>query len=83
MPILDFKCDKCHIEKELLVGSHIVNDSDDYKCSCGGTFQKLFTPSSIPSDVLGGYDYAYGRKSGMTNQTHKANYLADDNVSPY
>jgi putative FmdB family regulatory protein len=81
MPMYDYKCSKCLKVEEILIGSHVT--SEDLNCECGGTFERLFTPSKIPSEVMGGYDYQYGKKSNMNSTNHKANWLSDSSVSPY
>lgn len=83
MPLFDYECKSCKATKEILTGSHITIDNSVFNCSCGGKFEQVFTPSELDFDVPGGYYDTYVRQAKLQNPTHKANYLADDSVSPY
>lgn len=76
-PPKDLKCPNV-IEKE-------CKDGKKRKYKCKGTLEKLFTSSGrVGIDVIGGYDYQYGKKAWKKNlsRAEQASVIAGD-MNPY
>jgi len=86
MPFFNFKCSECGEINEILVGSTVGSDSGKKCPSCGAedALEKLFSVSGVSGEVIGGYEYEYGKKSWKRNgsQIDKAAILSGDK-DPY
>ncbi len=66
MPYFDYKCNKCEFTKEFLVSSTLSGAVAPTECpECGGTdcMDKQFSTKGVSGEVVGGYEYQYGKKS--------------------
>ncbi len=86
MPLRVYKCNKCSYEKEYIIGS-TTGETEPTECpECGeiDSMEKQFGMSGISGDVVGGYDYTYGKKAWKRNKSvaEKASILAGDS-DPY
>jgi len=59
MPIFDYSCERCNLEKEVLQ----VHDASEWimLCECGGLFRKM-APQSAPS-----FELRYNNKTDMVD----------------
>ena len=83
MPLYNYKCPECGKIEEILVGNTITPTKP--LCSeCDNEMNKIFSVSGISSDVVGGYDYEYGKKAWKRNKTdvEKAAIISGD-MDPY
>lgn len=66
MPNFNYTCNKCGFTKEYLVSKTIASAKAPTECpECGETdcMEKQLSVSGITGEVVGGYDYEYGKKS--------------------
>jgi len=86
MPFFDYKCNKCGVVTEYLVGSTTgtPEPTDCPDCGTTNSMTKQFSMTGISSDVVGGYDYEYGKKSWKrtASMSDKAAILSGDK-DPY
>jgi len=86
MPLFNYKCDKCKIIGEFLVGATIDGSEpiDCPECGAKGSMKKQFSMQGISGEVVGGYEYEYGKKSWKRTATlsEKAAILAGEK-DPY
>jgi hypothetical protein len=71
MPMLDYKCSKCGFVDEYYTGPNYKNDIPEKCPSCNeGVLEKQFPNCSrVGVDVLGGYEYQYGKKAYKKKMT--------------
>ena len=86
MPMRIFKCSKCEHEIELIVGATTgaKAPTDCPECEEKDCMEMQFSMRGITGEVVGGYDYEYGKKSWKRNSTmaEKAGILSGDK-DPY
>ena len=86
MPMFVFKCSKCGFSDEFLVGATTGSKSPETcpQCSENNSMEKQMSMSGISGEVVGGYDYEYGKKSWRKTGTlaDKASIIAGDK-DPY
>jgi ssDNA-binding Zn-finger/Zn-ribbon topoisomerase 1 len=66
----DYICDKCNFTDEYSTNKSVPKDMQPpEKCpKCQeGTMIRQFSPSGQSFDVIGGYDYTYGKKAWKKN----------------
>jgi len=65
MPFFDYKCKSCNVVTEYLVGATTGTPEpiDCPDCGAKNSMEKQFSMSGISGEVVGGYDYEYGKKS--------------------
>jgi len=85
MPMIDFKCNACGFTDEYIIGATTQEKPPEVCPSCGkGTMEKQFSAQGQAFDVVGGYDYVYGKKS-YTKQSaeQRSTYLTKDRNGKY
>ena len=86
MPIRNFKCVKCGFVKEYIIGATTGTKPPTECPECGESdcMEKQFGMSGISGDVVGGYDYEYGKKAWKRNSSEmeKASILSGES-DPY
>ena len=86
MPFFNYKCNKCDKVGEFLVGSTngAPVPTDCPECGAENCMEKQFSMDGIGGEVVGGYEYEYGKKSWKRNasQIDKASILSGDK-NPY
>ncbi len=86
MPFFNYKCKECEKVGEFLVGTTIgtPEPTDCPECGAEASMTKLFSVAGIGGEVVGGYEYEYGKKSWKrtASMTEKAGILAGDR-NPY
>ncbi len=86
MPMFKYKCSECETIIETIVGStNGASEPTDCKsCDAKNTMQKQFSMDGISGDVVGGFDYQYGKKAWKKGKTmqQKAAVLSGD-ANPY
>lgn len=85
MPIIDFKCNACGHTDEFVVGATVENQVPEVCPVCGkGQMEKQFSVSGQNFDVIGGYDYEYGKKSFIKQSPEqRAKYLTKNENGSY
>jgi putative FmdB family regulatory protein len=66
MPNFNYTCSKCGFTKEYLVSTTIENAIAPIQCpECEEIYcmEKQFSVAGITGEVVGGYEYEYGKKS--------------------
>jgi len=87
MPLFDFKCDHCGVVQEFSTNSSLPKSmqvpENCPKCNTG-KLVKQFSVSGQSFDVVGGYDYEYGKKAWKKNKSvsEQADILTGDKT-PY
>ena len=84
MPLFDFKCTECGFTDEYSTNKSLPKDMrpPDVCPKCGnGKMEKQFSTQGQSFDVVGGFEYEYGKKNRKAKQ--RADYLAGDAPSPY
>ena len=80
MPFYNYKCTKCEFEKEYMIGATTGTKPPTECPECGeqDCMEKQFNMKGISGEVVGGYDYEYGKKSWKRNKSamEQANILA-------
>jgi len=86
MPFFNYKCSECEFMDEFMVGGCKGSPEPTTcpECSATDTMEKQFSMGGISGEVVGGYEYEYGKKSWHKNASsiHKAAILAGD-CDPY
>jgi len=86
MPFYNFKCTKCGYENEFMVGGPTGKKEPTIcpECQEENTMEKQFSMSGISGEVVGGYEYEYGKKSWKRTASpmKQAGILSGD-VDPY
>lgn len=86
MPNYNYKCTECGFSKDYLIGSTTGGEAPTEcpECGVGGAMVKQFSMTGISGEVVGGYDYTYGKKSWKRNKSagEQASILAGDS-DPY
>ena len=86
MPIYNYKCNKCGVVGEYIIGATVGVEppTDCPECGAKESMEKLLSMNGISSDVIGGYDYEYGKKAWKKNKSaaEKAAIIAGDK-DPY
>ena len=86
MPLYNYKCTECEIIGEFLIGATTgtPEPTDCPECTAKDSMKKVFSMQGISGEVVGGYEYEYGRKSWKrtASATEKAGILAGDK-DPY
>ena len=86
MPFFNYKCKECEKVGEYLVGptTGTPEPTDCPECGKEGTMSKVFSASGVSGEVVGGYEYEYGKKSWKRtgSMTDRAGILAGDK-DPY
>ena len=86
MPIFNYKCSECSAENEFLVGATTGGKAPTECPECGAKdcMEKQFSASGISGEVVGGYEYEYGKKAWKKNLSpmEQAGVLAGDR-DPY
>jgi hypothetical protein len=83
MAIHDYECDKCKFKEEFIISPSVIDPIPENcpKCS-DGKLVKLFPKCNrVGVDVLGGYDYEYGKKAykkRMSDQEYAGCLVKDD-----
>ena len=87
--IFDFKCEKCDFKEEYFVSKSLPKEllPPETCPKCGGKLVKVTDASSfsgISNDVIGGYDYQYGKKAWRKNLSveEQASVLTGD-IDPH
>lgn len=87
MPMFDFKCNNCGFVKEYSTNKSLPKNMwPPKKCpECNkGELEKQFSVNGQSFDVIGGFEYQYGRYAKTPeNQTRRVDYLSDRTNSPY
>lgn len=84
MPLIDFKCMKCGYIDEFIIGPTVSEQPPKNCKKCNGKMEQQLSVSNISSDVVGGYDYQYGKKSWTKQSPEKrAEYLVPDAAGRY
>ena len=86
MPFYNYKCSECGFMDEFLVGS-TTGSSEPKQCpQCGenDVMEKQLSMNGISGEVVGGYEYEYGKKAWKRNAStvEKAAILTGDK-DPY
>lgn len=83
MPIYDYECKKCGYTEEMIVpNSEVKENGDCPECGMGKLEQKF--SGQIAFDVVGGYDYQYGKKSYVKQSPEqRAKYLVKNEAGRY
>ncbi len=80
MPFFNYKCTKCEHTDEFLVGNTTGNTAptDCPVCEEKDCMEKTTSYDGVSGEVVGGYEYNYGRKSWKRTGTmaEKAGILA-------
>ena len=86
MPFYNYKCNECGVIGEYLVGATNGAPAPVDCPECGATdcMEKQFSMNGISGEVVGGYDYEYGKKAWKKNKSpmEKASILAGQS-DPY
>lgn len=94
MPTYDYMCRVCSFVNEYCTNKSMpksMQPPEDGKCPrCGAgdvanpAMEKQFSPTGISFDVIGGYDYQYGKKAWKKNMNtlDQAKVLAGEK-NPY
>lgn len=87
MPTFDYKCKECGFTAEYCTNKSVPPSmKPPEKCpECNkGKMEKLFSATGQSVDVIGGYDYQYGKKAWKKNlsQTDQAKVLSGE-IDPY
>jgi putative FmdB family regulatory protein len=87
MPIFNFKCDKCNYIDEYIITPALAEGKAPDVCpKCKeGKMEKLFSPPHTIPDIIGGYDYLYGKKAWKRNMSlsDQAKVIAKDENGKY
>jgi len=69
MPNYDYKCNKCGFTDEYIIGKTMAEGKEPDVCpKCNeGKMERQFSPTKAEADVIGGYDYIYGKKNWKRN----------------
>lgn len=66
MPMYNFKCKECDFLDEFCEGTNVPKNLKPPevcpKCK-KGKLERQFSPQGISFDVIGGFDYTYGKKN--------------------
>jgi len=86
MPSYTYKCNRCGFLDDFIVGA-TTGMSEPKRCpSCEAvdSMEKQFSMKGISGEVVGGYEYQYGKKAWKRNMSSmdKASVLAGDK-DPY
>lgn len=75
MALRDYKCDKCGYTEEFIFSPSVEAPEIPEVCpKCSeGKFEYSFNPGSFSFDVIGGYDYTYGKKSNLRGKSDMEN----------
>ncbi len=87
MAIADYKCEKCKKMYEYNSSFSVpksLQPPKDMKCpDCTGDLEKQFS-GKISFDVIGGYEYQYGKKNWKKNLSKDdTTKVLNDNKPPY
>ena len=86
MPIRNYKCTECGVVGEYIIGATtgIEPPVDCPECGAKDCMEKQFSMAGISGEVVGGYDYEYGKKSWKRSASSmdRAAILAGDK-DPY
>ena len=65
MPFFNYKCKECGVVGEYLVGSttDAPTPTDCPECEASDCMEKQFSVAGVSGEVVGGYEYEYGKKS--------------------
>jgi putative FmdB family regulatory protein len=65
MPNYTYKCDACGFTNDYIVGGVNGKSAPTLCTSCNAenTMKKQFSAKGVSGEVVGGFDYEYGRKS--------------------
>ena len=75
MALRDYKCDKCGYTEEFIFSPSVSAPVIPEVCpQCNeGKLEYFFSAGNISFDVIGGYDYVYGKKSNLRGKSDMAN----------
>lgn len=65
MPMYTYKCSECGFSDDFIVGATTGGEApkDCPECDAKDCMEKQFSMGGISGEVVGGYDYEYGKKS--------------------
>jgi putative FmdB family regulatory protein len=80
-----FKCNSCGFSDEFVFGGAISDPVPEVCPKCGkGKMEKQFSPPSTIPDIIGGYDYMYGKKAWRNkSQSEQYDILSPDSNGRY
>jgi len=83
MPTHDYECqnEKCKVVTEICTNFEKVPKKCP-KCKKGKLVKQFPDIGKIGIDVIGGYEYEYGKKAKLKDPKHKADVLSG-RVNPY
>lgn len=75
MAMRDYKCTACGYTEEFIFSPSVVAPEIPEACpKCGkGKMEYEFNPGKFSFDVIGGYDYQYGKKSNLRGKSTMEN----------
>ena len=75
MAIREYKCTECDYTDEFIFSPSVVAPVIPEVCpKCGkGKLVYEFNPGKFSFDVVGGYDYQYGKKANWRNKVDQEN----------
>ena len=89
MAIYDFKCSntECDYKDEFIISPSVKDDIPEVcpKCEKGKLEKQFPNCKNVGVDVIGGYDYQYGKKSYRKNMSamEQANLLVPNSDGKY
>jgi hypothetical protein len=85
MSFHNFKCTECGFVDEFCIGGSFVDPIPDPCPKCGkGKMERQFSPTHAVADVIGGYDYIYGKKAWRNKSAvEQADILNPDKDGKY
>jgi len=72
MPMFDFKCSECGFTDEFCTNQSVPQSlrPPEVCPKCGkGKLERLFSAKGQSVDIIGGYDYQYGKKAWKRNKS--------------
>ena len=84
----NYKCSECGFIGEYAIGKSIPKEMQIPeicpKCKKGKMEMQFSNCGNIGIDVVGGYEYQYGKKSKLYKDVkHRADVISDRNKNPY
>ena len=69
MPMFYYKCKECEFVKEYMIGGCKSGKAPEEcpECNTKDCMEKQFSMDGISGEVVGGYEYEYGKKSWKRN----------------